>query len=132
MFITYIISSHRKKQSSSISVSVDGAWQKRGSGRSYDSLTGNIIQLWSLHDYHMVWYSKKKLLGQMYYLYHTCICNWLSLFSYKNKVWIFLNLFLDKYIILDYVNILLFIWKFIYKLIYVIYIHVLERTLQFK
>lgn len=54
MFIIYIISSHRKKQSSSISVSVDGAWQKRGSGRSYDSLTGNIIQLWSLYDYHMV------------------------------------------------------------------------------
>ena len=30
----------RNKQSTSNTVSVDGAWQKRGSGRSYDSLTG--------------------------------------------------------------------------------------------
>uniref|UniRef100_K1P9C4 Mutator-like transposase domain-containing protein n=1 Tax=Magallana gigas TaxID=29159 RepID=K1P9C4_MAGGI len=30
----------KNKQSTSNTVSVDGAWQKRGSGRSYDSLTG--------------------------------------------------------------------------------------------
>ena len=31
---------YREHQTSSITVSVDGAWQNRGSGRSYDSLTG--------------------------------------------------------------------------------------------
>lgn len=37
-----VMATNIKKQSSSISVSVDGAWQNRGSGRSYDSLTAKI------------------------------------------------------------------------------------------
>lgn len=96
MFIKPIcISPHRNKQSSSISVSVDGAWQKRGSGRSYDNLTGNIIQLWSLYDYHTIMnslrlsygliFTIKTLLGQMYYLYHTGIHNyWIKSFGWEN------------------------------------------------
>uniref|UniRef100_A0A8W8P2F2 Exonuclease domain-containing protein n=1 Tax=Magallana gigas TaxID=29159 RepID=A0A8W8P2F2_MAGGI len=37
----------KNKQSTSITVSVDGAWQKRGSGRSYDSLTGHCSMIGS-------------------------------------------------------------------------------------
>uniref|UniRef100_A0A8W8JFW7 Exonuclease domain-containing protein n=1 Tax=Magallana gigas TaxID=29159 RepID=A0A8W8JFW7_MAGGI len=40
-----VMATNIKKQSSSISVSVDGAWQKRGSGRSYDSLTGHCSMM---------------------------------------------------------------------------------------
>nr|XP_034316705.1 uncharacterized protein LOC117686129 [Crassostrea gigas] len=37
----------KNKQSTSITISVDGAWQKRGSGRSYDSLTGHCSMIGS-------------------------------------------------------------------------------------
>ncbi|XP_062588881.1 uncharacterized protein LOC134250534 isoform X2 [Saccostrea cucullata] len=40
-----VLATNIKKQSSSISVSVDGGWQKRGSGRSYDSLTGHCSMM---------------------------------------------------------------------------------------
>lgn len=36
----FFLISLRNKKSTSITISADGAWQKRGSGRVYDSLTG--------------------------------------------------------------------------------------------
>lgn len=41
------ISVYMEHQTSSITVTVDGAWQKRASGRSYDSLTGKLIDFTS-------------------------------------------------------------------------------------
>lgn len=43
---------YREHQTSSITVSVDGVWQRRGSGRSYDSLTGNLIDFISPEVFH--------------------------------------------------------------------------------
>ncbi|XP_061186114.1 uncharacterized protein LOC133195733 [Saccostrea echinata] len=42
-----VLTTSMSNQSPSITVSVDGAWQKRGSGRSYDSLTGHCSMIGS-------------------------------------------------------------------------------------
>ena len=47
-----------------ISVSFDGAWQKRGTGHAYNSLTGNFLIYFSIYEiYLLVAFRKNKYLS---------------------------------------------------------------------
>lgn len=65
--VLIFFSNFRKQGADAITASVDAGWQKRGSGRSYDSLSGMCINLNIYFDYTIICKCCKKLFLQQYF-----------------------------------------------------------------
>ena len=57
MYYIHVLASTKyffKRRDGNLTVGFDGAWQKRGTGHAYNSLTGNFLIYFSLYEIYLL------------------------------------------------------------------------------